>query len=224
MLDERHTPERAPLDTRPTTLYSLFGRVISMARDVIGCRYVCVQIFLREKGLVVARRRTCVCMCVQVSTTVRRVATTCRLGLRGCSMPPRSLADVHYVVENGPTHPRRQQTGPAVTNTLCRYLHSKGVDFTRQNKGGNDPLSHAVAYGRRDIAAWLLAAEEREGEGEGEGEASSSSGGGGRAGGAGSGTEGAGQRTRRRRDDPHLLDLARLTGDEKMQEFLLEGT
>ncbi|CAN0365349.1 unnamed protein product, partial [Scytosiphon promiscuus] len=39
---------------------------------------------------------------------------------------------------------------------VCRYLRSKGVDFTQRNKGGNDPLNHAVAYGRRDIARWLL--------------------------------------------------------------------
>eukprot|EP00752_Nemacystus_decipiens_P009786 g8738.t1 len=104
---------------------------------------------------------------------------------------------------------------------VCRYLHSKGVDFTQQNNGGNDPLNHAVAYGRRDIAAWLLAVDDAE-EGGGEGMASSSDGGGAAEGEGGAGA-GAGRRRRRRRDDPHLFDLARLTGDEKMQAFLLEG-
>eukprot|EP00904_Undaria_pinnatifida_P014047 jgi/Undpi1/9773/HiC_scaffold_27.g12229.m1 len=84
---------------------------------------------------------------------------------------------------------------------VCRYLRSKGVDFTRRNKGGNDPLNHAVAYGRRHIAAWLL----------GEAERSSPPGG---------GEGGAWEGTGRRRNDQVLLDLARLTGDEKMLEFL----
>lgn len=84
-----------------------------------------------------------------------------------------------------------------------RYLHSKGVDFTRKNKGGNDPLNHAVAYGRRHIAAWLL----------GEGATSQ-------------GLGGANDRRvecERRKDDPVLLDLARLTGDEEMEAFLTGG-
>ncbi|CAM9289529.1 unnamed protein product [Pylaiella littoralis] len=104
---------------------------------------------------------------------------------------------------------------------VCRYLHSKGVDFTRRNNGGNDPLNHAVAYGRRDIAAWLLEEgqtgasaplrdENQTGE-LGDGDAH------------GVTETKAGRRRRRRRDDPQLLDLARLTGDEKMQAFLLEG-
>lgn len=101
-----------------------------------------------------------------------------------------------------------------------RYLHSEGVDFTRQNKGGNDPLNHAVAYGRRDIAAWLLAEDESEG-----GTPFSGGGGGGSAeeSGSGGGSGAKAGRRRRRRDDPHLLDLARLTGDESMQAFLLDG-
>lgn len=103
----------------------------------------------------------------------------------------------------------------------CRYLHSKGVDFTRRNNGGNDPLNHAVAYGRRDIAAWLLE--------EGQTAASAPLRDENQTGELGDGdahgvTETkAGRRRRRRRDDPQLLDLARLTGDEKMQAFLLEG-
>lgn len=108
-----------------------------------------------------------------------------------------------------------------------RYLHSKGVDFTRRNRGGNDPLSHAVAYGRRDIAAWLLAAEDEreeaeEGEGGG-GETTSPSGGAGEPGTGGRVSAAEAGRRRRRRDDPRLLDLARLTGDEEMQAFLLQG-
>lgn len=86
---------------------------------------------------------------------------------------------------------------------MSRYLHSKGVDFTRKNKGGNDPLNHAVAYGRRHIAAWLL------GEGAtllGRGD-----------------TYNIRVESERRRDDPVLLDLARLTGDEKMEAFLAGG-
>lgn len=44
-----------------------------------------------------------------------------------------------------------------------RYLHSRSVDFTRRNNGGNDPLNHAVAYGRRDLAAWLLEVDDGDG-------------------------------------------------------------
>ncbi|CAB1116108.1 unnamed protein product [Ectocarpus sp. CCAP 1310/34] len=107
---------------------------------------------------------------------------------------------------------------------VCRYLHSKGVDFTRRNKGGNDPLNHAVAYGRRNIAAWLLGEihAERETPPPPPHRSSYSSV---KLPGVGDGSEAAAAAAaaagRRRRDDPHLLELARLTGDEKMQAFLL---
>ncbi|CAN0314546.1 unnamed protein product [Ectocarpus sp. 12 AP-2014] len=108
---------------------------------------------------------------------------------------------------------------------VCRYLHSKGVDFTRRNKGGNDPLNHAVAYGRRNIAAWLLGEVHAERETPRLPPRSSYSsvelpgvGDGSEAAAAAAAAAAAG---RRRRDDPHLLELARLTGDKKMQAFLL---
>lgn len=84
-----------------------------------------------------------------------------------------------------------------------RYLQSKDVDFTLKNKGGNDPLNHAVAYGRRHIAAWLL----------GEGATMQDLG----------GANDIRVECERRKDDPVLLDLARLTGDEKMEAFLTGG-
>lgn len=98
---------------------------------------------------------------------------------------------------------------------VCRYLHSKGVDFAHKNKGGNDPLNHAVAYGRRDIAAWLLGLANQEGAPNRV-----------EQGGIGGVREdGRGEKglARRRRDDSVLLDLARLTADKKMEAFLLSG-
>ncbi|KAG7359247.1 ankyrin repeat domain protein [Nitzschia inconspicua] len=39
---------------------------------------------------------------------------------------------------------------------VCHYLHNVvGVDFFVPNHGGNTPLTHAVAFGRTDIARWL---------------------------------------------------------------------
>lgn len=98
---------------------------------------------------------------------------------------------------------------------LSRYLHFKGVDFAHKNKGGNDPLNHAVAYGRRDIAAWLLGLANPKGA-----PSPAEQGGFVGVGGEDGGGEGL---ARRRRDDPVLLDLARLTRDEKMEAFLLSG-
>lgn len=98
---------------------------------------------------------------------------------------------------------------------FSRYLHSKGVDFAHKNKGGNDPLNHAVAYGRRDIAAWLLGLANQEGAPNRV-----------EQGGIGGVREdGRGEKglARRRRDDSVLLDLARLTADKKMEAFLLSG-
>ncbi len=143
------------------------------------------------------------------------------------------LTRVHYrPLPHALVRGARLSTNPKLFPPHFRYLHSKGVDFTRRNNGGNDPLNHAVAYGRRDIAAWLLGA----GGGGGGGETPSPSndagdGAAGRESGVeelrGSAALAAGPAApeggRRRRDDPQLLDLARLTGDEKMQAFLLEG-
>ncbi|CAM9297672.1 unnamed protein product [Discosporangium mesarthrocarpum] len=78
---------------------------------------------------------------------------------------------------------------------VCRYLFAAGVDFTLCNNGGNDPLNHAVAYGRDKISAWLL--DEVCGESAG-------------------GT--------RHKEEKVLLDLANLTGDTQMQGFLLGGS
>ncbi|CAN0150442.1 unnamed protein product [Scytosiphon promiscuus] len=131
---------------------------------------------------------------------------------------------------------------------VCRYLRSKGVDFTQTNKGGNDPLNHAVAYGRRDIARWLL--EEVHGDPppshgnkkdkhDVDGSSATTSVGmpeveegvGAAAETPTATTAAAAAETaavdaamvgvgRRRRDDPHLLELARLTGDANMEAFL----
>lgn len=116
------------------------------------------------------------------------------------------------------------------------------------NKGGNDPLNHAVAYGRRHIAAWLLGLVD-EIQGQEDIVVGDGVGGGGGSGGQGNGEEkrtsaeardasvgavnqreeggreGEGRHDlrRRRRDDPVLLELARLTGDKKMEAFLLTG-
>ncbi|KAG7355211.1 ankyrin repeat domain protein [Nitzschia inconspicua] len=39
---------------------------------------------------------------------------------------------------------------------VCQYLHDVvGVDFFVPNHGGNTPLTHAVAFGRTEIARWL---------------------------------------------------------------------
>lgn len=39
---------------------------------------------------------------------------------------------------------------------VCRYLHETArVDFTLGNHAGNTPLTHAVAFGRANIVAWL---------------------------------------------------------------------
>jgi ankyrin repeat protein len=39
---------------------------------------------------------------------------------------------------------------------VCKYLYDVvKVDFSVGNDGGNTPLSHAVAYGRFDVAQWL---------------------------------------------------------------------
>lgn len=142
------------------------------------------------------------------------------------------LTRVHYrPLPHALVRGARLSTNPKLFPPHFRYLHSKGVDFTRRNNGGNDPLNHAVAYGRRDIAAWLLGAG---GGGGGETPSPSNDAGDGAAG-RESGVEelrgstalaagpAAPEGGRRRRDDPQLLDLARLTGDEKMQAFLLEG-
>lgn len=96
------------------------------------------------------------------------------------------------------------------------------MDFTRQNNGGNDPLNHAVAYGRRDIAAWLLEEGQTAGSAPPRDEGQVGDCGDSAAVQGGTARAAVGQRGRRRRDDPHLLDLARLTGDENMQAFLLE--
>lgn len=39
---------------------------------------------------------------------------------------------------------------------LCKYLEEvMDLDFTAGNHAGNTPLSHAIAYGRLDVAQWL---------------------------------------------------------------------
>lgn len=39
---------------------------------------------------------------------------------------------------------------------MCKYLHeTTNCDFSTPNKGGNTPLTHAVAFGRADVVAWL---------------------------------------------------------------------
>lgn len=39
---------------------------------------------------------------------------------------------------------------------VCRYLYEVAqVDFTKPNHGGNTPLTHAVAFGRASVVAWL---------------------------------------------------------------------
>jgi len=39
---------------------------------------------------------------------------------------------------------------------LCKYLEEvMDLDFTEGNNAGNTPLSHAIAYGRLDVAQWL---------------------------------------------------------------------
>lgn len=40
---------------------------------------------------------------------------------------------------------------------VCQYLAEIiQVDFSEPNRGGNTPLTHAVAFGRKDIVEWLL--------------------------------------------------------------------
>jgi ankyrin repeat protein len=66
----------------------------------------------------------------------------------------RSRADVAHRNRNGCTVAHWASSGGNVQ--VCRYLHDVAhADFQEPNYGGNTPLTHAVAFGRADIVAWL---------------------------------------------------------------------
>jgi hypothetical protein len=66
----------------------------------------------------------------------------------------RHLADPHSINHNGCSVAHWAASGGNVE--VCRYLHhTVGVDFTLPNHGGNTPLTHAVAFGRAPVVAWL---------------------------------------------------------------------
>jgi ankyrin repeat protein len=66
----------------------------------------------------------------------------------------RSRADVAHRNRNGCTVAHWASSGGNLL--VCRYLHDVAhADFGEPNYGGNIPLTHAVAFGRADIVAWL---------------------------------------------------------------------
>jgi ankyrin repeat protein len=66
----------------------------------------------------------------------------------------RNRADPNSRNRNGCTVAHWAASGGEVE--VCRYLHEiAGVDFSLPNHAGNTPLSHAVAFGRADVVAWL---------------------------------------------------------------------
>ena len=67
----------------------------------------------------------------------------------------RHRADVLIQNRNGCTVAHWAASGGNLE--LCRYLYDiLGVDFSIANYAGNTPLSHAMAYGRKDVVRWLL--------------------------------------------------------------------
>ncbi|KAL9190130.1 hypothetical protein ACHAXT_007341 [Thalassiosira profunda] len=76
----------------------------------------------------------------------------------------RSLDVVKLLVRNRADTTKANRNGCTVAHwaasggdlSVCQYLHSMAnVDFTVENHARNTPLSHAVAYGRYDVAKWL---------------------------------------------------------------------
>jgi hypothetical protein len=66
----------------------------------------------------------------------------------------RHLADPHGMNRNGCSVAHWAASGGNLE--VCQYLHATvGVDFTLANHGGNTPLTHAVAFGRASVVAWL---------------------------------------------------------------------
>jgi len=56
--------------------------------------------------------------------------------------------------ENGCTVAHWAASGGSLE--VCKYLHSvTDIDFATPNRGGNTPLTHAVAFGQTDIVRWL---------------------------------------------------------------------
>jgi ankyrin repeat protein len=67
----------------------------------------------------------------------------------------RHRADVLIQNRNGCTVAHWAASGGNLE--LCRYLHGVlSVDFSVANHAGNTPLSHALAYRRKDIVKWLI--------------------------------------------------------------------
>jgi ankyrin repeat protein len=66
----------------------------------------------------------------------------------------RSRADVSHRNRNGCTVAHWASSGGNVH--VCRYLLDVAeANFVEPNYGGNTPLTHAVAFGRADVVAWL---------------------------------------------------------------------
>jgi ankyrin repeat protein len=66
----------------------------------------------------------------------------------------RSRADPSCQNRNGCTVAHWAASGGNVD--VCRYLRDvAGADFALPNRGGNTPLSHAVAFGRAEVVEWL---------------------------------------------------------------------
>jgi ankyrin repeat protein len=66
----------------------------------------------------------------------------------------RSRADPSCQNRNGCTVAHWAASGGNLE--VCRYLRDvAGADFALPNRGGNTPLSHAVAFGRAEVVEWL---------------------------------------------------------------------
>ena len=66
----------------------------------------------------------------------------------------RYRADANTANRNGCTVAHWAASGGNVE--VCKYLAEiAGVDFSIPNNGGNTPLTHAVAFGREEVVAWL---------------------------------------------------------------------
>ncbi|KAL7567623.1 hypothetical protein ACA910_000217 [Epithemia clementina (nom. ined.)] len=66
----------------------------------------------------------------------------------------RQRADSNHKNRNGCTVAHWAASGGNLA--VCQYLHDiVGVDFSLPNHGGNTPLTHAVAFGRTEVVAWL---------------------------------------------------------------------
>ena len=76
-----------------------------------------------------------------------------------------TLETVKFLIRNRAEHSGANRNGCTLAHwaasggnlEVCQYLaNTVGVDFTAENHGGNTPLTHAVAFGRKEVVEWLL--------------------------------------------------------------------